>query len=243
MNFLFAVVLGVVTVACAGCASGKSSNTARTGMEQLLISNAVDQSLDKVNFTPFAGRKVFVDEKYLECVDKNYVAASLRHRLLRAGAALVPTADAADVVIEPRSGGVGTDTKDVFVGIPEITLPGMLTLPEIRLLTRSSQTGTAKIGIVAIDQSTNTALGDGGYSLARADDNNWFVFGMGPYQNGSVKEEVTRGVRTGSRGAGRPLAQAVAFQSPGITVPGMDATDGSAAFQFASESKPATASP
>ncbi len=176
----------------AGCTTTKSSNTARTGVEQLLISNSVDRALDKVSFQSLAGRNVFLNEKYIDCVDKNYVIASLRHRILREGARLVGKPEEADIVLEMRSGAVGTDTSESFVGIPEIALPGVVALPEIRLLTRSAQKGTAKLGLVAYDAKTMQVLGDGGMTLAQSDDNNWYVMGIGPFQNGSVRKEVRR---------------------------------------------------
>ena len=52
-----------LAVAITGCTNTSTSNTARTAKEQLLLSNAVDQSLDKVDFTPLYGQKVFVDDK------------------------------------------------------------------------------------------------------------------------------------------------------------------------------------
>ena len=64
--------------ALAGCSSTKQSNTARTAREQLLISNAVDQALSKIDFTALDGQKVFLEEKYLECTDKGYVVSSIR---------------------------------------------------------------------------------------------------------------------------------------------------------------------
>lgn len=73
----------------AGCASMKKSDTARTGVEQLLISTAVDRTLDKVSFAPMRGAKVFVEEKYLDCTDKNYIIVSLHQRLMRAGCTIV----------------------------------------------------------------------------------------------------------------------------------------------------------
>lgn len=182
--FLFFVL------AATGCTSSTSSNTARTAKEQMLVSNAIDQSLDKVDFSTLYGQKVFVEEKYLTCVDKEYLLGSIRHRVMRAGGTLAASADAADVVMEPRSGGVGTDTTDAFIGIPEITLPGMLTLPELRLTERKTQYAYAKLGMVVYDAKTKSVLGDGGVSLAQSDDNNWFVFGMGPWQDGTLKKDV-----------------------------------------------------
>ncbi len=185
---LVLLALGIVV----GCTSSSTSNTARTAKEQLLLSNAVDQSLDKVDFTPLYGHKVFLDEKYLECVDKGYVVGSLRHRILRSGGMLAAAADDADVVMEVRSGGVGTDTSDAYLGTPEIVLPGMLTLPEVRLAERRAQSAYSKLAIVTYDAKSRQVLGDGGMSLARSNDNNWFAFGLGPYQNGSLKGEVAK---------------------------------------------------
>ena len=100
-----------------GCTATSTSNTARTAKEQMLLSNSVDQSLDKVDFTPLYGQNVFIEEKYLECVDKPYIIGSIRHRIMKAGGNIAAAADAADVVMEVRSGGVGTDTSDSYIGI------------------------------------------------------------------------------------------------------------------------------
>lgn len=200
----------------AGCSTTRTSDTARTGMEQLLVSNAVDQSLDKIDFSPFAHQAIFLDEKYLDCVDKNYIVASVRHRLLRQQATLVGKPEEAAVVLEIRSGGVGTDNSDSYIGVPEIVLPGMITLPEIRLMTRTQQKGIAKLGLVAYDAKTKRALGEGGMSLAQSNDSNLYVLGVGPYQNGSVRVEVKEGLSAG-RANSEELPQQVAFQRPRST--------------------------
>lgn len=190
-NFCTALMLSAVVGVC-GCASSATSNTARTAKEQMLLSNAVDQSLDKVDFTPLYRQKVLVDDKYLECVDKQYVVGSVRHRVMRAGGVLVADGKDAEIVMELRSGGVGTDTSESFLGTPEIALPGLLTIPEIRLAERKTQLGYSKIGMVIFDKSSGKVLGDGGMSMAQADDNNWYVFGVGPFQNGSLKGDVEK---------------------------------------------------
>lgn len=210
-----AVALGLSLV---GCTSTKSSSTARTGVEQLLISNSVDQALDKVDFQAFNGQKVLVDEKYIDCVDKPYVVGSVRHRVARAGGRLVAKPEEADIVVEIRSGGVGTDTSDAFVGLPEIALPGMVTLPEVRLVQRLHQSGTAKIALVAYDAKTMQLLGEGGVSLAQSNDNNWFVFGVGPYQNGSIKSEISKST-AGGQIARAELPTNVAFYPPADSSP------------------------
>lgn len=204
----------VAAVLAVGCTSTRTTNTARTAREQVLISNAVDQALSKVDFAAFNGAKVFIDDKYLECVDKGYLVGSIRHRAMTNGAMVVAKAEDADVALELRSGVVGTDSADSFVGTPEIVLPGMLTLPEVRLISRNNQSAMAKIGIVAYNPKTNQLLGEGGVSSSMSHDNNWFVLGVGPYQNGEVKTEIER--TTGRRPGQtyQTLPTTVAFQEP-----------------------------
>ena len=199
----------------------------------MLLSNAVDQSLDKVDFTPVHDLNVYVEEKYLECVDKPYVVGSVRHRVLRAGGRLMPKAEEADVVMELRSGGVGTDTSESFLGTPEIALPGMLTVPEIRVVERKAQYGYSKIGLVLYDAKTREVLGDGGLSMAEADDNNWTMFGVGPFQNGSLRKDVSRARVTPAGTTRRRLPSTVAFTAPADS----PTTSKGSAIQFASQSE------
>jgi hypothetical protein len=205
--------LALVCALLPACTSERTSNTARTGTEQLLISNSVDQALNRIDFQPFGGQHVYLEEKYLDCTDKGYVLASLRERLMHAGADLSAKAEEADVVLEIRSGGIGTDSADSFLGLPAVAVPGPMpiTTPEVRLISRSTQMGTAKIGLVAYDAKTKEILGQGGTSLARSDDNNWYVMGIGPYKNGSLKTEVSTAT---SPEAGSYRPQQIAFQSP-----------------------------
>jgi hypothetical protein len=212
-------------LAMMGCASTKTTNTVRTAHEQLLISNSIDQALNKVDFTAFEGAKVFIDEKYLECVDKPYLVGSVRHRAMRSGARVVEKSDEAEIIVEVRSGGVGTNLSDMFVGSPELAVPGPfpVALPEIRLLSKQKQMGIAKIGILAYDAKTRRILGDGGVTLAQSDDSNWYVLGAGPYQRGSVRQEISDGVNT-EPGISQPLPYNIAFEDPDHATPDQPGT-------------------
>jgi len=214
-----ALLMSVLTALATGCASTKTSNTARTAKEQMLISGAIDESLDKVDLSPLYGQRVYLDPQFLDSVDKQYILGSLRHRIMVAGASLAKAADGADVVMEVRSGGVGTDSAESFVGLPEITLPGMLTMPEIRLAERKTQLGYSKLGIVTYDVRSGRALGTGGVSLAQSDDNNWQVFGMGPLQTGSLKSQVAVAKTPVPAAERNRLPTQVAIASPPSGVP------------------------
>ena len=200
-----------------GCTSTKTSNTARTGTEQLLISNAVDQALGKVDFSQLAGKRVLVEEKYLDSIDKGYIISSIRHHVVHAGGQLTAKPEEADIILELRSGGVGTDTSDAFLGVPGISLPGMITLPDLKLVTRTRQSAFAKLGIVAIDAKSQHEMGAGGVSLAMSDDNNWYVMGVGPYRQGTMDREVKTSLNTGWSAMDSTLPTTITFNKPGAT--------------------------
>ena len=199
----------------------KRSDTARTGREQLLISGAIDQSLGKCDFAAFQGAKIFVEDKYLESIDKGYILGSVRHRLMLNGASIAAKPEEADAVLELRSGGIGTDNADSYVGIPEIVLPGMLTLPEVRFWQKTRQSAISKIGMVAYETKTHDMLGAGGVTASLSNDTNMFFMGLGPYQYGTARTEIDRTtpVRVGQ--PNQELPSMVAFRD----VPNRNAPD------------------
>ena len=187
-----------VGLACAallsGCATTKESDTARTGIEQLLVSSAVDNALDKIDLTPVRGAKVYLEEKYLDCVDKNYVLVSLQQRVLMNGSTLVAKAEEADVIMHVSSGGVGTDRQEKFVGVSEIPLPppSPISIPQTSLFSRQRANGTAKLRIVAFDAKTRMPVLQGDAALARSDFKSWKVLGAGPVESGSVPAQIAQ---------------------------------------------------
>lgn len=211
---LLCMLSALLLAGLCGCTSSRTTNTARTAREQLLLSNAVDQSLAKVDFSAFQGANLYIEEKYLDCVDKGYIVGSLRHRAMVSGVHLASKPEEADIVLELRSGAVGTDTADSYLGVPEVVLPGLLTLPEVRLIARNNQSAVAKLGIVAYDAKTKQLLGQGGVSSSLSRDNNWYVFGVGPYQNGELKSEIQRTTVRQPGQAVQPLPSYVAFDTP-----------------------------
>ena len=187
----------LIATLVSGCATSRTSDTARTATEQMLISSAVDKALTNVDFATLEGKKVYVDEKYLDAVDKGYLVGSIRHKLLVSGAAISPSAADADVILETRSAGIGTDSEDSFVGLPGLAVPGLpIEMPELRIINHNTQFGTAKLGFVAYDAKTGQALGAGGETLARSNNDKWFVLGVGPFRRGTMKADMKE--RTGN---------------------------------------------
>ena len=188
-----------------GCASTTTSNTSRTGNEQILISSAIDRAMSSVRFNDFNNYSVFVDEKYLDgTVDKGYLLGEIRHKVLQGGGRIAAKPEEADIVLEPRSGGIGTDTEESYIGIPALGLLGLpIEIPEVKIAQRSTQMGTAKIGLVAYDAKTGRSLGRGGKATALAHANDTYVMGIGPFRSGSVVDTRERAV--GFNGVGGSL--------------------------------------
>src|SRR4051812_6092467 len=184
-----AAAVGALSFAI-GCTTIKRSDTARTGLEQLLISSAVDHALNRIDWSPIRGAPVFVETKYLDCVDKNYIILSVHQRLLANGCTLVEKAEDSAVTIELGSGGVGTDRQDSYVGIPEISMPAsQVAIPKLALFTREKAHGTAKLAILAYDtKSKHPVISTG--ALARSDHADWSLLGAGPVISGSVHNEI-----------------------------------------------------
>jgi hypothetical protein len=175
-----------------GCVTQKETHTPRTGVEQLLVSSAIDQSLERVDFTPLRSKKIFFETKYLDCVDKNYIIVAMHQRLLASNAKMVDKVDDAEIVVEIGSGGVGTDSQDMFVGIPEIPLapPSPIAIPKLAFFTRNKMNGTAKLLVVAYDAKTKSPVINAGSAMARSDQKTWNVLGTGTVQTGSVPDEI-----------------------------------------------------
>lgn len=141
----------------AGCTTPKISKPERTGLEQLLLSNAVDLAVDNMELPIIDGRDVFLEEAYLEAYDSKYLIGSVRAILSENGARLVDEKANADVIIEARSGALGIDSSESLLGIPSVPIivpgAGTLTFPELVLYKSSKAQSVSKIALLAYDRS------------------------------------------------------------------------------------------
>ncbi len=194
-----AFILAGCCLGAGGCATIKESDTSRTGVEQLLISSAVDRSLDKIDFRPIARAKVYVEEKYLDCTDKNYVIVALHQRLLQQNCTLVGKPEDSDITLEIGSGAVGTDRHDLFMGVPQIPLPppSPISIPKMTLYERNKSMGTAKLAIVAYDTKSRASVINSAAALARTDYKNYTLVGTPGLESGSVEAQIV--AATGQR--------------------------------------------
>ncbi len=146
----------------AGCGTRTFTNTDRAAIEQLLLSGAVDNALEKLDIPQLAGKKTYLDFTNLKSYDLEYVKAAVRSRFAEIGAHLVENAEQADYVAEISSGALGTEYKSSILGIPAIPVPGSPTpLPELALARNIEQTGIAKLLVLV--HSNGKAVSTGHY--------------------------------------------------------------------------------
>ncbi len=145
-----------------GCTSSSQTQRPRTGIEQLLLSTAVDHALEGVEIPQVNGKKVFVEGSMLEAYDRPYVLGSIRALLSENGALLQTGRDDAEIIVEPRSGALGTDVADALLGIPSIPIiiPGAGTseFPEVVLYSSNKQNTVSKLALLGYYQDGANAF-------------------------------------------------------------------------------------
>ena len=80
------MALGLAS-AC-GCGTIKTTGTARSGTEQVVLTSAWDAALQKVDFRPLAGVPVFLDTSNITAVDQGWVISSIRQAMISQGVLL-----------------------------------------------------------------------------------------------------------------------------------------------------------
>lgn len=208
----------VASLALVGCGTTRSTDSARTATEQLLISDAIDRAVQAVDLGPLRGQTVFLDDSRLtDVVDKNYLVSTLRQHVLASGCTLKDKREDAEFVVEARAGAVGTDRNDLLFGIPAtnmpqlVSMPGVPTaIPEVPLAKRRDQRGVAKISMFAYHRASGQPVWQSGLATRDSSSNDVWLFGAGPFQYGTVVQHqqglhVARGDRIDAKtSAGEP---------------------------------------
>ncbi len=178
----------------------RMTDSARSATEMLLVSQAADKAIEQIDFTPMAGRTVFIDATGIDkdLLDKGYVTSLVRQQLLAAGALMQDDKLRAEYVVDLRIGGLGTDRHSMLVGTPAVQLPSVVpglptNLPEIAFMKKNDQRGVAKIAVFAYNRVTGRALWQSGTALAVSRARDTWVMGAGPFSNGTIRDKVELG--------------------------------------------------
>ena len=187
------LVLVVFLLTQAGCGQTRTSDTARTATEQLLISDAVDRAVSDLDFRPLRKQKVYLETKALEgLVDRGYLESTLKQHMLASELELQESKDKADYVVEARAGALGTGRQDVLYGVPAFNLPsigpvGVATVvPEIPFAKRTLQQGVAKLAVFAYERETGQRVWQSGMSRVASNTKHLWLLGAGPFQSGTI---------------------------------------------------------
>lgn len=196
------LALGTLFLLC-GCGTTRS----RSATEQLLSSEAVDQSISQIDFRVLSEKKVYLDTKYMKTakgvgfVNADYITSSLRQQMMAAGLLLQETLDQADYVVEARVGALGTNSHEITYGIPQNAalttaintassmmpaMPAIPALPEISFAKKSDERASAKIIVFAYHRESKRAVWQSGVSQATSTAKDVWIFGAGPFQSGTI---------------------------------------------------------
>ncbi len=181
-----------------GCGTTRMTDTPRSATEMLLVSQAVDNAVAQIDFSPLAGKTVYLDCSALpekDVVDRGYLISLVRQQLVAAGALLQDEKTRSEFVVEVRSGGIGTDRHSMLIGTPAVQLPALMpglptNLPEIALIKRNDQRGVAKLAVFAYSRITGRAVWQSGTVEAMSIAKDVWIFGTGPFSRGSIRKRT-----------------------------------------------------
>ena len=175
----------------AGCGTSRWTDTSRTATEQLLISDAIDRAVSRVDFRALAGKTVFLDDTPIRgMTDSAYLSSTIRQHLLASGAILKENKAEAEYVLEVRAGAIGTDRHDVTYGIPAINIPTLIPppvpgvpnqLPEVPIAKKTHQRAVVKIAFFAYNRNTGRPVWQSGTIPVESDVRALWLLGAGPF--------------------------------------------------------------
>lgn len=174
--------------------------------EQLLTSDAVDQTISHLDFSTLSNKKVYFDTTYIKnikgvgFVNGDYIISSLRQQIVAANCLMQEKQDDADYVIEARVGTLATNGHEVNYGIPASNMlssaatlmpaaPAIPTIPEISLAKKNNQTAAAKISVFAYNQKTRERVWQSGVLQTKSTARDTWILGVGPFQRGTIYKD------------------------------------------------------
>ena len=191
------VVVPLLTLGiCIGCGTTKWTDTRRSATEQLLITDAMDRAVSRLEFRALAGKTIFVDDTPVRTLsDAEYLVSCMRQHMLASGCIVKESREEADYIMEIRAGAVGTDRHELLYGVPAVNIPTMVPvsgfgipsqIPEIPFMKKTDQRAVAKIAVFAYNRKTGRPVWQSGTVPMESDAKAIWVFGAGPFQRGSI---------------------------------------------------------
>jgi hypothetical protein len=185
--------------------TGCGTTRDKLATEQLLLSDAVDRAVARIDFSPLKNEKVFLDTTYLNqikgtaFVNADYIISSLRQQMVLDGCLLQEKREEATYIAEARVGVLGSDAHDVNYGVPGsngLTAAASLvggtaplpSLPDISFARKTDDSAATKVAVFAYHRETRQPVWQSGLSVARSRAQAKWILGAGPFQSGSIYE-------------------------------------------------------
>lgn len=194
-----AFAITVALIACAGCGTTKFTDTSRSATEQLLLTDAMDRAVSRLDFRSLAGKTAYIDTNALKKItDYEYLVSCIRQHMLASGCLVMETKEEADYILEVRAGAVGTDRHDLLYGVPSVNVPTVFSgfglpaqIPEMPIIKKTDQRGVVKVSLFAYNRKTGRPIWQSGAVPEESDAKAVWVLGAGPFQRGKIYDGMT----------------------------------------------------
>ena len=181
MKHLFLLLAAAAALLFSACSTPAVTNTARSSVEELLLSAVVERGVSSVDFEAYAGKTVCMDYSNLAPqVDKEFVQAYIELHLARYGITVAKEAADADYVVKATSSVLATDVDKFLLGIPSLPIPIpymnlSVVIPEIPIFMRIKRSAWGRFFFNIVDAKTNKPVQVVDGAKSEASYNNWVV--------------------------------------------------------------------
>ncbi len=123
--------------------------TKKSGIEQLLVTKAVEEAIYQMVTLDMKGSKVFVDVACLMRDERSYIRKAFTHWFLDAGVLISEYPWDADYIVSVLVKVAGTDGDQISLGVPSIPIPVTIgiTTPALTVFSQMNQEGRAEMEV------------------------------------------------------------------------------------------------
>ena len=184
-----------------GCSSPRTSDTGRTAVEQFLLSTVVENGIGYADFTPYKGKKIFIEYDYLAPqVDKAYVQGVFEMHLAKQGLVVSRDAKAADYIVQILCGVLATDQNHFMIGTPTLPIPVPDTsinvaIPEIPLFKKLTRSGYGKFAFNILNAKDRAPVKAISGIEASTSYTNWTIL-LIPFKSHDIPLQIREGSET-----------------------------------------------
>ena len=178
-----AILLAAVAVSIliTGCTAPWVTNTARSGIEQYLLSIAIERMTEHAGLERYKGKKIFFDYSYLATqTDKEYVKGRLEMVVSKYNCLIVDKQEKADIMIQPLCGVLGTDHDTFLIGTPPLPIPVPycdinIVIPEIPIFKIYNRRAYGRMAFNVFDAKTRNCIDTIPYINSSSYYKNWVI--------------------------------------------------------------------